>query len=194
VAILFADDFTSDTTRARRESAGKIVTLARGIWSDELGEPPSEIIPRYWQQIVARFMPGAVVTGRSAFTHEPVDGELFLSHLRWRPMILPGLAIYPDGRAERRHDDIEIAPSVYGASLARALLDNAETRGRPSTPSRRLSHVQLRETIRKISERLDQQKWDEMIAEVKNDPNTVAAEIVLQLVGSLHDVPLFEMP
>ena len=114
MAVLLAEDFTSPAARQRQLKAGKIVALGRGIWTDETAAAPEEVTARRWREILARTMPGAVVTYRSGFAMRPVNGELFVSHPTTRSLVLAGLTIYPDGHEDhRRPDDVPLDPTEW---------------------------------------------------------------------------------
>jgi hypothetical protein len=142
MAILLASDFSSPAARARRIQAGEIMPLARGVWTDEVKDKPEDVVARRWKEIVGRVMPGAVVTDRSGFSLRPLDGQLFVSHSRAASLVLPGLTVYPDGRDDfARAGDMPMDGSgtIFAASRTRALIDNAEARGRPAAVQRRFT-------------------------------------------------------
>lgn len=181
MAILFAGDFSSPSARARRLSAGEIKPLARGIWTDDVDGDPETIVARGWRTILGQVMPGAVVTGRTAFAMRPVDGELFVSHSRRTPLELPGLTIYPDGSNDyRQSSDIPVDPSgtIFAASPVRALIDNTETRGRPGSVQRRLTRTELHDKIAHLVATSTPRQVDQILGQVKADANKVAAESV----------------
>lgn len=126
--------------------------LARNVWTNELGND-AEIVYRHCHEILAKLMPGAVINRRSGFTYKPENGVLFVSHSRTRPLELPGLTIHPDGAVNGRQDDdipLNSAGTLFGASLLRALLENANERGRPESRTNRLSRGELHEQIARI--------------------------------------------
>lgn len=194
--VLFtAEDFSSTATRARRVRAGEIKPVVRGLWTDEVTRDLEDIVRDSWATIVGKMLPGAVITDRSGFAMHPVDGMLFVSHPREAPLVLPGLTVYPDGKSDnRRPDDIPMDPTgrLFASSPARALIDNAETRGRPAAVPRRLTRDQLHDEVVRIVSTYTARQVDNMLAAVETDANSVAAESVKIFVaaarGSIHTV------
>ena len=176
--ILTASDFTSTRARQRRVSDGMIMPLARGVWTDAVGAAPAEIVAAKWREIVGRLLPGAVITDRSAFAMRPIDGELFVSHSRTTPLRLPGLVVYPDGSRDYRRDDdqpLDIHGRLYASSPARALIDNAEQRGRPGAVRRRLSREELHDQIVRIVSTSTPAQVRNIMDAVDRDVNKAAA-------------------
>lgn len=185
MSVYFAEDFTSPSARARRGDAGVIISLARGIWTDETTRSPEDVVATHWRTIVGHVMPGAVVTDRSAFDLRPDNGQLFVSHPARRPLELPGLTVYPDGRANnRRADDVPLdsAGGIFGASRARALIDNAEQRGRPAAVRRRLTTDELHEQLARIVSSSTPRQLENMLADVDADANVQAARTIRSCV------------
>lgn len=176
--IFLADDFTSTRARQRRVQDGSIMPLARGVWTDAVGAEPDEIVAEKWREIVGRLMPTAVITERSAFMLRPVDGELFVSHPRATPLRLPGLTVYPDGSRAHRHDDdqpLDLHGRLYASGTARALIDNAEQRGRPGIVRRRLTREELHDQIAHIVTTSTPVQVNNIMAAVDRDVNKAAA-------------------
>lgn len=191
MAVLLAEDFTSPAARQRQLKAGKIVALGRGIWTDETAAAPEEVTARRWREILARTMPGAVVTYRSGFAMRPVNGELFVSHPTTRSLVLAGLTIYPDGHEDhRRPDDVPLDPTglVFGASRARALVDNAEQRGRPGRVRRRLSAEELHEQVANIVTTSTPRQLENMLAQIDEQANRQAATSIRAIVDAARGV------
>jgi hypothetical protein len=191
MAVYFAEDFTSPSARARRVDTGEIVPVARGVWTDETTRPLEDVVATHWRTIVGHAMPGAVVTDRSAFVLRPVDGQLFVSHPARRPLDLPGLTVYPDGRADnRRADDVPLdsAGRIYGASRARALIDNAEQRGRPAAVRRRLTTAELHDQVARIVSSSTRRQLENMLADVDVDANARAARTIRSCVEAARGI------
>lgn len=187
MSIYFADDFTSSSARARRIAAGKIVEVGRGIWTDDVDRAAEDVVGSHWVEIVGHEYPGAVVTDRSGFALRPIDGYLFISHPSRRTLTLPGLTVVPDGRAEhRRVDDVPLDTSgkLFGASRARALIDNAEQRGRPAALPRRLSSEELHTEIAHLVASSTPRQLANMLSAVDADANTRAARHIRALVDA----------
>ncbi|PZQ89550.1 MAG: hypothetical protein DI534_07000 [Leifsonia xyli] len=186
MSVLFAHDFTSTTARNRRLQTGAIVALARGVWTDQVSDEPAVVVMQHWQQIVAALLPGAVVTDRSAFDVAPVGGRLFVSHARTTPLVLPGLTVYPDGKRDTGAggvDTFRITDGpLFGVNRTRALIDNAEQRGRPSAVPRRLSESELHERVTQIVTTSTASQVRNMIADVTANANRAAASRIVAII------------
>lgn len=191
MAVLLAEDFTSPAARQRQVKAGKVIRLGRGVWSDEVTLSPEQVTALRWRDILARTMPGAVLTYRSAFDLRPVDGELFVSHPTKSPLVLTGLTIYPDGLDDhRRPDDVPLDPTglVLGASRARGLIDNAEQRGRPGRVRRRLTVEELHERVTYIVTTSTPRQLENMLADIDRNANRQAASSIRSIVDAARGI------
>ncbi|MBB1195860.1 Fic family protein [Curtobacterium flaccumfaciens] len=194
MAVLFAEDFPSQPTRARRVRAGEVRQLARGIWTDDARATDEGVVQQHWREIVAHVMPGAVITYRSGFTMLPSDGLLFVSHPRQAPLELPGLTVIPDGNASpSQADDVPQAVrrgQLFAASRIRALIDNAEQRGRPGKIRRRLTRDELHDQVVRIVTSSTPAMVDRLLDEVDARANSVAAGDIRAFVdaarGRIH--------
>ncbi|MCS5732862.1 Fic family protein [Herbiconiux daphne] len=187
MGVFVASDFPSVGTRARKVAAGEIVSIARGLWSDDVNRDPTDVVRDNWMTIVGKMLPGAVISDRSGFALRPIGGELYVSHARGSKLVLPGLIVYPDGRSDNhRPDDVPLDPNgrLFGSSPARALVDNAEKRGRPGSVQRRLTREELHDHVVKIVTTYTPRQVENMLAIVDRDANKVAAESVRVFVDA----------
>jgi fido (protein-threonine AMPylation protein) len=187
MSVYFSEDFTSASARSRRVASREIVPIARGVWTDETTRSPEEVVATHWRAIVGHALPGAVVTDRSGFVLHPISGMLFVSHPSRRALVLPGLTVYPDGRTDhRRADDVPIdaAGRIFGASRTRALIDNAEQRGRPAAVRRRLTTDELHDQVAHIVSSSTPRQLENMLADVAADANSRAAQTIRDYVDA----------
>lgn len=180
MSVLFAADFPSQPTRSRQLQAGVVREVTRGVWTDEVDNTDEDVVNRHWRDIVAHLLPEAVITYRSGFTMLPVDGQLFVSHPRRTPLVLPGLTVYPDNNADNRQNDDVPQPlrkggALYAASRTRALIDNAEKRGRPAAVQRRMTTDELHDQVVKIVNSSTDRQIERLVAEVNERANRSAA-------------------
>jgi Fic/DOC family len=191
MTVYFAHDFTSPSARARRVAAGVIVPVGPGVWTDELRDPAETVVTRHWAEIVGRLLPGAVISDRTAFDLRPVDGQLFVAHPSRKVLRLPGLTIYSDGRADnRRADDVPLDTSgrLFGSSRTRALIDNAEQRGRPALVRRRLTTNELHDRVAQIVTTSTPRQIDTMVADIEREANAVATGVVRHYIDAARGI------
>lgn len=121
--IVLAEDLP-DSTIHDRLRRGDLVRLARGAYTTDVASDPTDVVRRWWQQIVGRRFRGAVVTDRSAKWAQPHDGWLFVASERDGRLDLPGLTVVSRKSPGPVAGDIAIGAGVHLASRARALFDN----------------------------------------------------------------------
>jgi hypothetical protein len=94
---VFFGDLASVATLSRAVKYGRIRRLSRGLYSADLRADPAELVARNRWAIVARLVPDAVVSDRSAAQGGmPAAGVLtIVSTARKEDLDLPGLVISP---------------------------------------------------------------------------------------------------
>jgi Fic/DOC family len=153
MAILTQSDFANSAEATRLVSAGRLVRLTRGVYSDESHKSPDQIVRESWLEIVGKVYPGAVITDRSGFVCRPVNGYLFISHPSGRELDLPGLTVVPRAGLGPQGGDTPIGHGVFKASEQRALVENTTpSRARNGRPARTLSMVELHNEIVRLSQ------------------------------------------
>lgn len=146
--LLFADASTS-LRLSRGAAVGKVRRIARGLYTRDLETAVTDQVRRGWLEITAHFLPGAIVTDRSARQLRPDDnGVLFVVHDRARPLELPGLTIVPRPGHAPLPDDVSSPHGLFAASRPRALLENLlPSRARSGRPPRTLSRREVHEWV-----------------------------------------------
>lgn len=195
MAILTSQDH-SRTELGRKVAAGELQRLADGIYSDDVRARPEDIVARDWAEILARVMPGAIITYRSAFEMRPAGGELHVSHPRRVPLKLPGLIVYPDGTGRPSDDDFELRPGIYAVSPARALIDNSHDHpGRPSKRVRRLDRGELHDQIIHLAQTTSPERLDAILADVaRRAPTKVGTGIAAFVRAARAEIATVDSP
>ncbi|MHB1510094.1 MAG: Fic family protein [Acidimicrobiales bacterium] len=118
---------------SRATQRGRLVRLARGVYSGLVDEDPAVVVGRNLWPIIAHEFPGAVIADRSVPEGGRArDGALFVIHRRTRPVALPGIVVYPRPGCGPVDGDMELPHGLHIASIERALLENlASSRARP---------------------------------------------------------------
>lgn len=170
--------------------------LASGIYSDDTVRTPEEVVEREWRTIVGKVMPGTVVTYANAFTGQPDQGELNVSHPRRRPLLLPGLTIRPDMGGRRDPDDIPYGDGIFLASPTRGLIDNSEDHpGRPSTRVRKLSRGQLHDQVVDFVNGTTPDRVDRLLQDVRaRAPKKVAEGISVVIAAARAQINTVDTP
>jgi hypothetical protein len=131
-------------------AAGRIRRLAPGVYTADLKSRPEQLVERNRWEIIAHFMPDAVVADRSAAVNgQPAEGFLFVvSNTRRRDLALPGLVISPRPGPGALADDQPWSAGLRITSDARTLVDNlALSRARAGKPGRTLSRSEVEDWL-----------------------------------------------
>lgn len=121
---------------ARSTRSRTLRRLARGLYSTDFHTPPGVLIRSHWRWVLGHFCPGAVVADRSAPRGAPdAQGLLFVVHPRSRPLLLPGLSVFPREGAAALPDDVALVEGIFVSSRARGFVENLlpsrSVQGRP---------------------------------------------------------------
>jgi hypothetical protein len=142
---IFVSTTETSTLVSRAQADGLVRLLAPRLYTKNLTETPERIVRRNAWQIVAAFVPGALIADRTALENVPAeDGSVFIVSNRKRDIELPGLKIRTRKGAEPLPDDLPFIGGLRLSSTARAYLDNmALSRRRSSEVSRTLTRAEL---------------------------------------------------
>ncbi|MEI2650861.1 MAG: hypothetical protein V9G12_01565 [Microthrixaceae bacterium] len=111
--------------------------------------PPEALARRYLWRIVAHVMPGAVIVDRSARDGGlGRDGTLYVVADRARPLVLPGITVFPRPGAPALPGDMSLPDGIHIAGEARSLLENLTPSRRTAAGTRRtLTRVEVEEWV-----------------------------------------------
>jgi len=142
---IFVSTTETSALVSRAQADGLVRQLAPRLYTKNLTETPERIVRRNAWQIVAAFVPGALIADRTALENVPAeDGSVFIVSSRKRDIELPGLKIRTRKGAEPLPDDLPFIGGLRLSSTARAYLDNmALSRRRSSEVSRTLTRAEL---------------------------------------------------
>lgn len=138
---------SSPVSRAVRQ--GKLRKIGSRLYTRNLADPPERIVRRHLWNLVAGYLPGALIADRTAIENAPAaDGSIFVVADRKRPIALPGVTIRPRKGAPPLEDDRPFVGGLRLASPARAYLENmVPSRKRRDGVSRTLSRKELEERL-----------------------------------------------
>jgi hypothetical protein len=147
--VFFADEAPRPTI-SRAVTGGRVRRLAPNLYTADLVTDAAALIDRNRWRVVGKFLPGAIVSDRSAaYDGRPANGTLFvITSLRSTPLSLPGLVIDPRAGPPALEDDLPWSEGLRISSDARTLVDNiAISRARASRPARTLSSAELEDWL-----------------------------------------------
>ncbi|MDT8329164.1 MAG: Fic family protein [Roseovarius sp.] len=134
---------------SRAVKQGRLRKLASRLYTKNLTDPPEHIVRRHLWQLVASYVPGALIADRTALENVPAaDGSIFVIADRKRDIELPGITIRPRKGAPPLEGDQPFVGKLFLSSPARAYLENmAPSRKRAGSVARTLSRKELEERL-----------------------------------------------
>lgn len=169
------------------------------VYTTNLKEAPEVLVRRYLWEIVEGLFPGAIIADRTALEHRPaLDGSVFIISNKKRPIILPGLKIYPRKGHLPLPEDKPFMGKLFLTSVARSYLENLiQRRVRKNLVARTLSRHEIEEKL----EILLQTAGPEALQALRRDASQMAQILNLKdefkilegLIGALmgtQNVPL----
>ncbi len=176
-------------SRAVRQ--GKLRKIGTRLYTRNLTDAPERIVREHLWQIVADYLPGALIADRTAIENVPAsDGSVFVIAERKRDIELPGLTIRSRKGAPPLGDDQPFVGGLYLSSPARAFLENMVlSRSRGGHVARTLSHKELEERLETMVRRGGQ----DALNRLRDRAREIAPELGLEsefeklekLIGSL---------
>ncbi len=121
--FLSTTKLSSIVSRAVRD--GQLRQIGPKLYTKNLDAPPEDVVRRHLWDLVAAYMPGALVADRTAMENRPAaDGSIFLISSYKRNIELPGVTLKPRGGAPPQETDKPFIAGLRLSSIARAYLDN----------------------------------------------------------------------
>ena len=152
---VFVSNATIATAVSRAVAQGRIRQIGTKLYTFNLNDPPEQIVRRSLWQLVASYVPGALIADRTAIENRPAaDGSIFVISDRKRDIVLPGITIRSRSGAPPLESDRPFIGGLFLSSTARAFLDNmAPSRKRGGDVSRTLSRVELEARLDDVARR-----------------------------------------
>jgi hypothetical protein len=192
VAVFLSPGDLAPAVASRRVAAGRLRRIGRGVVTDDLDGGLEEIVADHLYEIIARLIPGAVVTDRSALVGGPLEaGEtrvLYIAHPeRRRDLRLPGHVVSVrsgsgpvEGDQPFHHDDLHLA------SQARALVDNARiSRTTADGLARTLSAEELEGRIDRLAAQYGPERFARLRRDVERVGEAIGEKKLAQQVSEL---------
>ena len=151
---------------SREVKGGTLRKLGSRLYTRNLNDAPEQIVLRNLWPLVAAYLPGALITDRTALEYRPApDGSVFLVADHKRDIVLPGVTLRPRKGAPALAGDRPFIGSLRLASPARAYLENMRwsraRRGVARTLPKRDIEQRLDEMLRRSGEATIQHLRDE---------------------------------
>jgi len=189
---VFLSNTATAATVSRAMAAGQLRKLAPKLYTRNLTDTPEAIVRRNLWQIVAAYMPGALIADRTALENTPAaDGSVFLISDRHRNIKLPGIILRPRPGRPPLKTDKPFVGDLYLSSTARAFLENMQpSRTRSGYVARTLPQADLEDRLDKFI----RQGGREAINRLRDEIKSIAPKLGLQaeakkldtIIGSLQ--------
>ena len=176
IVMASSDKMTSRfITQMKRE--GRIVKIARRIYTTNLNDTPENIIRRNLFYILGELFPDAVLSHRSAFECRPTnDGHIYLTYRYTKKVQLPGVVIHLLEGAKPLNEDYPFMGGLHISCGARAYLENMQ----PAQTSKRVSKCL---SLKEIEEKLDkivQTNGEGELNKLRDDARRLAPDLNLE--------------
>lgn len=140
---------------SRAVAQGRLRQIATKLYTSNLDDPPERIVRRSLWELVASYVPRALIADRTAIENRPAsDGSIFVVSDRKRDIVLPGITIRSRSGAPPLENDRPFVGGLFLSSTARTFLDNmASSRKRGGDVSRTLTRVELESRLDDVARR-----------------------------------------
>ncbi len=130
---------------SRAVSNGTLRQIGSKLYTFNLVDTPERIVSRHLWQLVAAYLPDALIADRTAIELRPAsDGSIFVISSRKRDIELPGVVIRSRAGPGALEIDRRFVGGLFLSSPARAYLDNmAPSRRRKGEVSRTLNRQEI---------------------------------------------------
>ena len=178
---------------------GGLRKLGSRVYTTNLIEAPELLIKRHMWFIVKELFPDAVIVDRTALEHRAApDGSIFIVSSKTRPVILPGLQIYPRKGHSALEEDKPFIEKLYLSCPARAYLENlCERRTKKGMTPRILSRSELEDKLELFLQSAGQEALQKLRDEAKRIAKALDLEeefrVLNGLIGTLlgsHQSPM----
>ena len=178
------------TAVSREVKAGRLRKLGSRLYTRNLVDPPEKIVYRNLWPLVAAYLPGALISDRTALENRPAaDGSVFLIADHKRNITMPGVTLRPRKGPPPLEGDRPFIGGLRIASPARAFLENMQ-------PSRAREAVARTLSQREIEGRLDEMLrhgGEPAVQRLRDDAREIAGQCGLrkefqqldELIGAL---------
>lgn len=141
----FVSNATIKSAVSRALAQGRIRQIATKLYTFNLDDPPEAIVRRSLWELVAAYVPGAMIADRTAIENRPAaDGSIFVVSDRKRDIEIPGITIRPRSGLPPLQSDRPFIGGLFLSSTARAFLDNmVPSRKRGGDVSRTLTRAEI---------------------------------------------------
>ncbi|HWK07890.1 MAG TPA: Fic family protein [Puia sp.] len=142
------------------------------LYTTVLEEAPEKIVGRNWYRVVSELYPDAMLSHRSALERRPTPGgHLYLTYTYTDNIELPGLHLhFLKGPAAQEPDDAPFFGNLKASGLARAYLENLQTKRGKGEESKTLTRAELEEKI----EAFLRVKGEEALNQVRDQARAIA--------------------
>lgn len=142
---VFLSTTALSTAVSRAVSNGTLRQIGSKLYTFNLTDEPERIVSRHLWQLIAAYLPDALISDRTAIELRPAsDGSIFVISDRKRDIELPGVVIRSRSGPGPLEADRRFVGGLFLSSPARAYLDNmAASRRRKGEVSRTLTRQEI---------------------------------------------------
>ena len=166
---------------------GTLRKLGSRVYTTNLTEAPKLVVKRHMWFIVKELFSDAVIVDRTALEHRAApDGSIFIISTKTRPVVLPGLQIYPRKGHGPLEEDKPFIEKLYLACPARAFLENlCKRRTKKGMTPRTLSRRELEDKLELFLQSAGQEALQKLRDEAKRIAKLLDLEEEFRVLNGL---------
>ena len=172
--IVATSDRTASYFISKMKKAGKVVKIAKRIYTTNLNDTPENIIRRNLFYVLGELFPDAVMSHRSAFECSPTDdGHIYLTYHYTKRVKLPGVTVHLIAGPKALSSDYPFMGGLFMSSAPRAYLENLQRRYGNNGVSKCLTQEQIEEKL----DRIVQANGEEELNVLRDAARAVASQL-----------------
>jgi hypothetical protein len=149
--VMASSDKVTNKFITKMKKEGRIVKIARKIYTTNLNDTPENIIRRNLFYILGELFPDAVMSHRSAFECQPTpDGHIYLTYNYTKKVSLPGITVHLLEGRKSLPNDYPFMGGLHISCSARAYLENLQTGYSRNGVSKCISQDVIEEKLDKV--------------------------------------------
>ncbi len=170
---------------SRAVSKGQLKKLSSQLYTHNFVDTSEEIVRRNVWEIVAGFVPSALISDRTAFLLKPTrDGSIYIISNRTRDIELPGVVIKSRKGVPPIEGDAPFLGGLYLTSTPRSFIENmVASRSRDGAEPRTLNRLEIEERLELILQR----SGEDALCQLRNQARTLSIPLGMQREYDMFD-------
>gem|GEM_PF-2649757 len=178
---------------SQQANRGRCRRICKAAYTTDMDSPLEDVAQRYWMELTAHMLPGAVLSHRTAIELKPHKGSVYVTGQRRRNITLPGLIIRSvEGETEWGVE--QLTPTLRRTSLERRCLENLQPARERQGTKRTLGIESVEGELSKTMQRQGEQAIIALRQQARSLAPKLGLEKELQKMDSLIGALLATRP